>query len=198
MASEALNKIRLESLQLNISDIVGENPSWSNRMVNDYFYKQSNIIALAELSDSDADQIVKNTEDIAVNTADIAVNTADIIVSAQNIVIVSGDLSDHELDDSAHGVLGWNVGTLDFAASLTGGTVLLAQSVSDAAVATVKITTSDIGSAPIVYDANYAQEQSDLINECKAKINGLVDDVDSIKTQLNAFLASNKTAKQMA
>jgi len=87
---------------------------------------------------------------------------------------------------------------LDFAASLTGGTVLLAQSVSDAAATTVKITTSDIGSAPIVYDANYAQEQSDLINECKAKINGLVDDVDSIKTQLNAFLLSNKTAKQMA
>ena len=175
--NKALRAVLDESYDLNISAIVEENPSWSVRMVNDYFSKQSNINSLAGISDADSDRISDNTK---------------------AIVVVQGNLDTHEINDSAHGVEGDNVGTLDYCTPILGGVVLLAGNVADAIVMTTVITTTDLAAAPATYSQTYAGKQSDLANECKSKINGIITDLENIKTQLNEILLSVQAAKQMA
>ena len=204
MSGSAEKAILLESYDLNISAIVEENPGWSQRMVNDYFSKQSNINALAKISDTDSGQIVINKANIEVLqgqmtaiTVVVGQNTNAIIVNAGAIVVVQNNLDGHESNDSAHGVSGTNVGTTDYCTQTVGGVVLLALSVADASTSTTTITTLDIAAAPVLYDQAYTDTQANLANECKAKINSIISDIDNIKNQLNEFIASSKAAKQM-
>ena len=196
--SRALKAILAESYDLNISAIVEENPNWSNRMVNDYFSKQSNINALAELSDTDADQIIINKENIVILQQQMVDITVAVTENAAAIVVVQDNLGTHEASDSAHGVAGDNVGTLDYCTPILGGVVLLAVNVADAAVLATDITLPDLLTAPVAYNSVYATQQSAMANECKAKINDIITDIENIKTQLNAVLASTQAAKQMA
>lgn len=144
------------------------------------------------------DNTTTTPEAIDENAAAISVNSGNISTNATNITVVTNNFNTHDASDSEHDVTGNNVGTGDFATTSVGGVVRLAALVTDAAVTTATITTADIGTAGATYSQAYAQEQTDLINEEKAKINTLITDVTSAVTQLNAFLAANKTALQMS
>lgn len=109
------------------------------------------------------------------------------------------NLDTHEALTTAHGVTGNNVGTEDYAQTALGGVVLLADLVTDVSATTTVIGTADVGAAPAAYDQAYADQQTALINECKAKINSLINnDVLDLITQFNDLLQQMKDAKQMS
>ena len=225
MADTIVQQILRNSLVLSYAEIGEIHPEWSKIAVDDYFYKQSNINTLALSAEGVEAQVILNTENIQINADNIVVvegNLSDHItnttgahaasaISFDNsgglaatdvqgaIDEVDGDLATHVNADSAHGASGDVVGNTDFATGGTGGVVNLAANVADPSVTTTAIATVDVGAAPVVYSQAYTQSQTNLINECKAKINSLVNsDVLDLITQLNAFLAANQTAKQMA
>jgi len=70
--------------------------------------------------------------------------------------------------------------------------------VNDAVASTAEVTLADVGVAPVTYDQTYAQAQTDLINDVKAKHNTLLTDVNNAITQLNDMIDKAKTAKQMS
>ena len=216
MSSKQINAVLRQSLDLSIGDIQREHPSWSKTAIDDYFYKQSNINSIAVLSDDQTDEIEKNTQDIATNKQDIETNAENLAnhinkesgahaasaISYDNtdsglvaedsqaaIDEVDFDLKTHVALTIAHGVTGNNVGTENYASSLIGGVVFEAATVVDAVPSTVSITSPDATDLPTVIT---------LANETKADVNQLVTDLNNAITQLNAFLAANKTAKQMA
>jgi len=302
MANSQVEAVLRQSLDLSISDIHREHPSWSKVAVDDYFYKQSNINTLAIGSDAQGDQVEANTlaiaqnaQDIAENSGLISVNTGDIAQNSSDIAdntagissntsLINGHINDtadahdasaisydntvsgltaddaqaaidevntkagdnssglsnhindlvgahaasaisydnltsgyaaievqaaidegaanldtHESLTTAHGVTGNNIGTEDYAQTLIGGAVLLAALVNDVVATTTVIATADVGSAPATYDQTYADQQTALINECKSKINSLINnDVLDLITQFNDLLSKMKTAKQMS
>ncbi len=111
---------------------------------------------------------------------------------------VDSNLDTHEALTTAHGVTGNNVGTENYAQTAIGGVVLLADLVANVSATTTVIATADVGAAPAAYDQAYADQQTDLINECKAKINSLINnDVNDLITQFNDLLQQMKDAKQM-
>lgn len=199
----------------------------SDVFVEDYLDKQENIVTVATGSDALEVQVIENTArldvlepvveqnvidintnegniatnttNIATNTSNIATNTANIATNTGNITTVTNNFNTHDASDSEHGVTGVNVGTLDFAQTATGGVVLLADLVADVTATTTVIATADVGVAPVAYDQAYAQEQTDLINECKTKINSLINnDVLDLITQFNDLLQQMKDANQMS
>ena len=184
-------------------------PDW---FIQDYINKQQNIDTIAGSTTTLETQVATNTTSITANTGNITTNATNIGTNATNITTNATNigtntagittnatnLTTHEGLAMAHGVLGVNVGTLNFAQALTGGVVLLAAKVTDATQISTAIVTADVGTAPVTYDQTYAQSQTDLINENKATINNLVTDVTTLTTQLNAFLAAVQTAKQMS
>ncbi len=225
MADTIVQQILRNSLVLSYAEIGEIHPEWSKIAVDDYFYKQSNINTLALSAEGVETQVILNTENIQINADNIVVvegNLSDHIgntdgahaasaISFDNsgglaatdvqgaIDEVNGDLATHVNADSAHGAGGDVVGNTDFATASVGGVVNLAANVADPSVTTTAISTVDVGAAPVAYSQAYTQSQTNLINECKAKINSLVNsDVLDLITQLNAFLAANQTAKQMA
>jgi len=110
----------------------------------------------------------------------------------------AANLDTHEALTAAHGVTGDNVGTEDYAQTAIGGAVLLADLVADVSATTTVIATADVGAAPATYDQAYADQQTALTNECKAKINSLINnDVLDLITQFNDLLQQMKDAKQM-
>ena len=196
-------RIAQQSLTLDFS-VVKELTSWPDHMVQDYIYKQQNIDIIARASgdlesqvETNTVNIQTNTDAITANTENISDNSDDIETNAENIATNATNLTNHESSTSAHGVTGDNVGTEDFAQSAIGGVVNLAVLVADAVSSATEITTADIGTAPVAYDQAYAQEQTDLINECKSTINALVTDTTSAINQLNALLLAEQNAKQM-
>lgn len=185
---------------------------------------QTNIDQQAEI-DSNTLGVINNALGIAQNSTDISANTSLINGHINNIsgahaataisfdntasgytatntqaAIDEGasDLDAHEALASAHGVTGNNVGTEDYAQTAIGGVVLLADLVANVSATTTAIATADVGAAPATYDQTYADQQTALINECKAKINSLINnDVLDLITQFNDLLQQMKDAKQM-
>ena len=104
----------------------------------------------------------------------------------------------HENETVAHGSNGNIVGDNDFCTELIGGVVNLMALVVDAVDSTAEVTVSDVGPAPVGYDAVYAQQQTDLINDVKEKHNTMLSDLNNAIAQLNELIANSKTAKQMA
>lgn len=115
----------------------------------------------------------------------------------------AADLTAHIADMSdVHGATGRTVGTGDAATAGTRGAVFRGVAVADAATSsaasTATITTADA-------DATYGTEERDLLNELKADHNTLVGqyntlqgDVVALAAQLNALLASERAAGQIA
>jgi hypothetical protein len=191
----AADAILLESYDLNISAIVDENPGWSQRMVNDYFSKQSNINALAQISDTDAGQIIINKENIEILqgemtalTVIVTKNTADILINAAAIVVVQVNLDTHESSVSAHGVTGDNVGSGNFCTLTVGGVAMLSAAVVNATTSSVTVTASDATDLPTVIA---------LSNELSADMTQLVTDVNGAIGTLNDLIQKLRDAKQL-
>lgn len=203
MADTITQQILRQSLDLSYAEIEGAHPTWSKEAVDDYFYKQSNIYSLAVNSQSSDDQVAINTAAIITNATNISINSGaiasnasdisdnadDILTNATNITNVTNAFNTHNGSSSEHGVTGDNIGTEDYAQSLVGGAVLLAALVNDAVDSTVSVDSPDATDLTTVLT---------LANESKADINQLVTDFNAVVTQLNEFLANNKTAKQMS
>jgi hypothetical protein len=147
-------------------------------------------LAEAEIVDIDARLVIAEGEIIAI---DIRLTTAE-----GEIVTLRTDLDAHIDAESAHGATGSIVGTDDYATALLGGTVLLANAVADALSSAVSVTSPDATAAPAAYSQAQAQTVVTLANEMKGDINTLVSNLNSAITQLNALLASMRTAKQLA
>ena len=211
MANGQVLAVNRNAKNLSYSSIEEAFKGFPSYLIDDFYNKQLNINDIALLSDDQTSQITQNTEDIATNadnidtntsnistnTENIATNTADIVTNADNI---SDNTTDIATNTSAIALAdGQLVGNNDFATLSVGGVVNLAANVTDAVITTTEITTSDLGTAPATYSQTYAQQQTDLLNECKTKINSLVSsDVLSVITQLNALLLAEQNANQMA
>lgn len=117
----------------------------------------------------------------------------------------------------------------DFCTQIIGGAVLLSQLVNDAIDSTANVATSiapstaevsiiNVGPAPAVYSQSYADQQTTLLNDIKAKHNELVNDSNNVLilanviklqhnelvsdlnlaiAQLNDLISKLKTSKQM-
>ena len=188
--------LRQQALNLDYDDVkellssAGLKGNALDALALDWTQKQTNINDIAGSTTTLEGQVEQNTLDIFNNATDIGNNATDIGNNTTNITANTDAIA------LANGQL---VGNNDFAQSLIGGVVLLAANVADASITTTVIATADVGAAPAAYSQAYAQEQTDLINECKSKINSLVSsDVLDLITQLNAFLAANQTANQMS
>ena len=156
----------------------------STVMINDY-------LGIGQTTEIIAAAVDQNEEDIEENRLNIAANAANIQINADN-------LTDHEAETVVHGSAGDVVGNLDFCTDLAGGVVLLMDLVADAVDSTAEVTISDIGAAPATYSQTYTDEQTDLINDIKAKHNTMLADLNLAIAQLNELVANSKTAKQMA
>ncbi len=215
MTDSITRQILRNSLTLSYAEIEQVHPDWSKVAIDDYFYKQSNINTLAISAQGLEAQVILNTDNIEINADNIVIidgNLTDHIndtdgahaasaISFDNsgglaatdvqgaIDEVDGDLTTHVNANSAHGAGGDVVGNTDFATSGVGGVVNLASTVALAAFSTVNVGNPDATDLPSVII---------LANELKQDVNFLVGDLNAAITQLNAFLAANKTAKQMA
>lgn len=197
-------------LNLSYSDIRENNPNWSDGQIQDYLDKQEDINTLSEVSQTLQEQVDQNTAtnesqqlEIDSNTAGVNNNAANIaqnainlanlsLVVAQNsldITAVTDNFNTHNASSSQHGVTGDNIGTEDYAQTLTGGAVLLAELVNDAVDSTVSVDSPDATDLTSVIT---------LANETKADVNQVVTDLNAAIAQLNDLLAKSKTAKQMS
>lgn len=181
------------SFRSNLSeDEVREYAGFTNQvMIDDY-------LGIGEVNGVFADAISTNIADIAALDSRVTQNEADIFALQTDLAALIVDFNNHVTDTSAHGVTGDNVGTEDFCTDLIGGVVLLMALVNDAVASTAEVTLADVGVAPVTYDQTYAQAQTDLINDVKAKHNTLLTDVNNAITQLNDMIDKAKTAKQMS
>ncbi|MEH6451188.1 MAG: hypothetical protein V7765_21160 [Oleispira sp.] len=93
MADTIAQQILRQSLNFSYSEIQSEHPEWSERSVSDYFYKQSNIYALAANSKSSDDQVEENTDAILVNTENISINSGAIEANTSDISGNTNDIS---------------------------------------------------------------------------------------------------------
>jgi hypothetical protein len=62
----------------------------------------------------------------------------------------------------------------------------------------VSVTSPDATAAPATYNQAQAQSVVALVNEMKGDVNTLVANLNAAITQLNALLAAERSAKQMA
>ena len=131
------------------------------------------------------------------NTAAIVSLTATVEGLAVDVDAAELALANHVAADTAHGVAGQVVGTLDFCTGSTGGVVLLAAAVTNANASTVAIT-GGLAAAGATYSQAYAQLQTDKINELCTDLTQVVTDLNATISKLNALLAVSRTAKQLA
>lgn len=166
----------------------------------------------------DSDRITATEEDIVVLTeradnndiivADLGIRLTDAETELLDLGLRVGqaetDITDnkaefdaHVIDRTTHGALGNIVGTLDYPTAITGGAVLLAAAVADA-VASAANAALNPNAAGVVYVQADAATWVAMLNEHKAQINLLKTDLNAAITQLNALLAAERTAKQLA
>lgn len=187
----ALQEQALTRANLSYDDVSRWSGFTSPVMVNDYLGigEATNLIFAAV--DQNSEDIESNRDSITANAEAIELNREDIDLNATN-------LAAHILDESAHGVTGVVVGTEDFCTDLIGGVVLLMETVSDAVASTAEVTIIDVPNAELSYSDAYANQQTDLINDVKAKHNALLADLNLAIIQFNDLIAKSKIAKQMA
>jgi hypothetical protein len=215
--ASSIRTIRLSAKQLKqMTKLQGA--QWNDELINEFLNYLINITNVAEAGDSVSEVVDSNTANISsnsilinnnasniasnlslinANSDEIAVNVANIAANALAISSITTSINDHIADNSAHGVTGVNIGSEDYATELVGGAVLAMALVADAVTSTAAVVFADIGAAPALYDAVYAQEQTDAINDLKSKHNALLLDLNAAITLFNELLASSKTAKQM-
>jgi hypothetical protein len=144
--------------------------------------------------------------DAQIVAIDLRVTTAegDILDLALRVTQNESDIADnradfdaHVIDTTTHGTTGEIVGTGNYASAAIGGTVLLAAAVADAVPSTVSITSTP-NAAGLVYAQADAATWVAMLNELKADVNTLVTNTNAAITQLNALLAAERAAKQLA
>jgi hypothetical protein len=114
-----------------------------------------------------------------------------------NITTLQDDLTGHIADQTTHGATGDIIGTGDYCTGAIGGTVLLAAAVADA-VASAANAALNPNAAGVVYVQADAATWVAMLAEHKTQINLLKTDLNLAIVQLNALLASERTAKQLA
>ena len=176
-----------------------------DRFIKDYVAIKQTIGASIDQTNTNSETI--DTLDARLDTAEAAivsldgrVYTAEVDITALDgrVDTVETDLTNHIAAESAHGANGNIVGTDDYCTATVGGTVLLAGAVADAVVSTVSVTSPDAAAAPATYNQAQAQSVVALVNEMKGDVNTLVANLNAAITQLNALLAAERSAKQMA
>jgi hypothetical protein len=168
-----------------------------DRFIKDYAAMKGNTSGLAgdveridaEIVDIEGRLVIVEGQIVAI---DVRLTTAE-----GQIIDLRTDLDDHVADTSAHGATGNIVGTDDYASPTVGGTVLLAAAVSDATPSFAVIPTAP-GSAPLVYDPAYADAQTAAISALIAYASNIQITMNTAIAQLNALLASERAAKQLA
>lgn len=128
--------------------------------------------------------------------------TYDLQVTVEGVVLQLMDVADnlytHIGANSAHGAIGDIVGSGNFATSVKGGAVLLADAVADSTGSSVSVLSPDASSAPLVYTQSQIQELVTLTNELKADLTQAVADLNDVAAVVNDILASERLAKQRA
>lgn len=144
--------------------------------------------------------------DAQIVALDLRVTTSegDILDLALRVTQNESDIADnradfdaHVIDTTTHGAIGEIVGTGNYASGAIGGTVLLAAAVADA-VASAANAALNPNAAGAAYLQADAATWVAMLNEHKTQINLLATDLNLAITQLNALLASERTAKQLA
>jgi peptidoglycan hydrolase CwlO-like protein len=176
-----------------------------DRFIKDYVAIKQTIGASIDQTNTNSETI--DTLDARLDTAETAIVSLDGRVDAAEgditaldgrVDTVETDLTNHIDAESAHGANGDIVGTDDYAQAGVGGVVLLANPVANAVTSTVSVTSPDATAAPATYNQAQAQSVVALVNEMKGDVNTLVANLNAAITQLNALLAAERSAKQMA
>ena len=141
--------------------------------------------------------IATNATNIATNTTNIATNATNIATNATNITTNTTNLTNHEADNSAHGVSGDNVGTLDYCSLSVGGVALLCESRGNSSSTAEQVTQANATVAPAAYNQAQIQTIVSLANDTKEKYNQLETDFQALLTAHNDLLAKLRTAKQL-
>lgn len=208
-----INKISPQINTLAFSYREMDGMGFNGLFIQDYLDQIKNVRLIADSTDFVIDQVNRNTENIESNRLRIALMEPvvesnklrldalepKVEANSSKIETLETTVSDHENridtvetrsqnnENAISAATGKLVGNEDFATDAVGGVVFLANLISDL----TQITTPDIGLAPAAYDQNYAQSVTDLTNTNKAKINEIV-------TKINAIIAGQVAAKQMA
>jgi len=114
-----------------------------------------------------------------------------------NITTLQDGLTDHIADRTTHGATGNIVGTDDYCTAVIGGTVLLASAVANAVPVSVSIASTP-NAAGVAYLQADAATWVAMLNEIKTDFNTFVTEANAAITQLNALLAAERAAKQLA
>ena len=114
-----------------------------------------------------------------------------------NITALQDDLTDHIADRTTHGATGNIVGTGDYCTAVIGGTVLLAGAVANAVPVSVSIASTP-NAAGVAYLQADAATWVAMLNEIKTDFNMFVTETNAAIAQLNALLAAERAAKQLA
>ena len=146
---------------------------------------------------TNATNIATNTTNIATNATNIATNATNIATNATNITTNTTNLTNHETDNSAHGVSGDNVGTLDYCSLSVGGVALLCESRGNSSSTAEQVTQANATVAPAAYNQAQIQTIVSLANDTKEKYNQLETDFQALLTAHNDLLAKLRTAKQL-
>ncbi len=177
----------------------------SDRFIKDYVAIKQNIGASIDQTNANTQTIETLDSRLDVAEAQIVdldnrVDAAEGDISALDgrVDTVETNLSNHVNAESAHGATGDIVGTGNYAQAGVGGVVLLANPVANAVASTVSVTSPDATAAPATYNQAQAQSVVTLVNEMKGDVNTLVANLNAAITQLNALLAAERSAKQLA
>ena len=191
---------------------------FSNKFIKDYAAIKRNVDQNAEATDENTLSIESldarvDSAETAISALTIRVGNAESAISAIDIRLTTaeGEISTLRIDldqlrlefdthvaaQSAHGATGDIVGTDDYATSLIGGTVLLAAAVADAAPSAATPPAA-VAAAPAAYSQAYTDSQTNAINALSTALAQVIVDYNAVVTQLNALLASERAAKQLA
>jgi len=204
LMSKQINYFPTESDLAELFKKAGLPQDFSNKFIKDYAAIKRNVDQNAEATDENTLSIesldIRVTDNTAAITAiDIRLTTAEGEIDTLRIDLdqLRLDFNNHTAAQSAHGATGDIVGTDDYAQPAIGGTVLLAPAVADAAPSTVTPPTA-VAAAPATYSQAYTDSQTAAINALSTALAQAIADYNAAVTQLNALLASERAAKQLA
>lgn len=107
------------------------------------------------------------------------------------------DLDEHIADLSAHGATGDIVGTDDYCTSTVGGTVLLANALTQL-TGSISYLAYAVAVAPAAYSQAHTQTIVDALTEIKTDFNELAANTANILTKVNQIITTQEIAKQRA
>jgi len=178
--------------------------NWQRFFTKDYAALKGNVANTVSAAESNADTLDVLTDRVdaidlqiveIIGRLDTAEGEIDTLQT--NLADLTDTVDTHIAAESAHGATGNIVGTDDYCTGTVGGVVLLGVAVADATPSAVTPPAA-VAAAGAAYVQAYAQSQTDAINALSTAMAQLVIDLNAVTTQLNALLASERTAKQLA